>query len=122
MGATLKDPAVYAKPLTVSIRAQLDADTELIEYVCNENPKTISSIEHWVGKASDDKRTEPKIAPAILAKYAGTYKELDIWNGGQVPRLIEITTAGGTLFAELKGRQKVQLVAQTETTLSGSGG
>ncbi len=117
---TLEDPAVYAKPWTVTVQAQLAADTELIEYVCNENPKTLTGREqHWVGKASDDKKSEVKVAPEILAKYAGTYRELDIWNEGPIPRTIEITVSGGKLFADWKGRGKVQLLAQSETMFSG---
>ena len=119
IGETLQDPGVYAKPWTIALNAQLAGDTELIEYVCNENPKTISSREHWVGKASDAKNSEVQVAPEILAKYAGTYHELDIWNGGPIPRTIEISTSDGKLFAELKGRGKVQLVAQSPTTFTG---
>jgi hypothetical protein len=117
---TLEDPAVYAKPWTVTVQAQLAADTELIEYVCNENPKTLTGREqHWVGKASDDKKSEVKVAPEILANYVGAYRELDIWNGGQIPRIIEITVSDGKLFADWKGRGNVQLVAQSQTMFSG---
>src|SRR5229473_4156045 len=73
---TLEDSAVYAKPWTVAINAQLVPDTELLEAVCNEST---AGHEHWVGKASDDKVTEVKVAPAVLAKYAGTYREQDLW-------------------------------------------
>lgn len=114
---TLQDPAIYAKPWTVALGAQLAADTELIEYVCSENAKR--SLEHWVGKASDDKKSEVKVAPEILAKYAGTYKTLDVWNGEPLPRFIEISVSDGVLFADLKGRGKVQLIAQSPTTFSG---
>ena len=114
---TLQDPKVYAKPWTVALEAQLAADTEMIEYVCNENAK--SALDHWVGKASDDKKSEVKLAPEILAKYAGSYKTLDVWNGEPLPRFIEITASNGVLFAELKGRGKVQLIAQSQTTFSG---
>jgi hypothetical protein len=113
---TLDDPAVYTRPWTVTLRAQLAPDTELLEYVCNESS---GGREHWVGKASDDKKTEVKVAPEILAKYTGTYEELDNWGQGPHPRIIEITVSDGALFAELKGRGKVQLVAQSETTFSG---
>jgi hypothetical protein len=117
---TLQDPAVYASPWTVTLQAQLAADTELIEYVCNENAKTLTSREqHWVGKASDDKKSEARVAPEILAKYAGTYRELDIWNAAPIPRTIEITVSDGKLFADWKGRGKVQLVAQSQTMFSG---
>ena len=70
---TLQDPAIYAKPWTVAIEAELAADTELIEYVCNEKAKSILS--HWVGKAPDDQKARVQVAPEILGKYAGTYRE-----------------------------------------------
>ena len=34
---TLSDPAAYARPWTVAVRAELAADTEMIEWVCNES-------------------------------------------------------------------------------------
>jgi len=113
---TLKDPAVYARPWTVALSAELEADTELLESVCNE---TDGGREHWVGKTSDDRKAAVKVAPEILAKYAGTYEELDNWGVGPHPRIIEITASGDSLFAELKGRGKVQLLAQSETGFSG---
>jgi hypothetical protein len=72
-----------------------------------------------VGKASDEKTPDVTVAPEILAKYAGTYEELDLWGNRPHPAIIEITVADGDLFAELKGRGKVQLAAQSETTFSG---
>ena len=113
---TLNDPAVYARPWTVALSAVLMPDTDLLEAVCNENH---NSLAHWVGKASDDKKSEVKVAPEILAKYAGTYEELDLWGNRPHPAIIEVTVSNGALFAELKGREKVQLVAQSETNFSG---
>jgi hypothetical protein len=113
---TLSDPAVYARPWTVALHADLAPDTELLENVCNENSR---GREHWVGKASDDTKNQVKVAPEVLAKYTGTYRELDNWGQGPHPRMIEITVADGQLFAELKGRGKAQLVAQSDTTFTG---
>ena len=113
---TLNDPAVYARPWTVALGAELAADTEMLEYVCNESTK---GLDLWVGKASDDKKAEIQVAPEILAKYAGTYVEQDLWGNGPHPRIIEISVSDEALFAELKGRGKVQLVAQSETTFAG---
>jgi hypothetical protein len=114
---TLRDPAIYAKPWTVKVEARLAADTELIEYVCNENAQ--KALTHWVGTASDDLRAGVTVAPDILAKYVGTYKTLDVWNNEPEPRFIEITLAEGVLYGELRGRGKVRLVAQSETMFSG---
>jgi hypothetical protein len=34
---TIDDPKSYTKPFTVRINQQVLADTELIEFICNEN-------------------------------------------------------------------------------------
>ena len=97
---TFQDPAVYAKPWTVAVRAELAPDTELIEYVCNESK---SDLDHLVGKASDEGKSEAKIAPAILAKYVGTYVEQPpLWR--IVPRVVQITFSDGALYGDLDGR------------------
>ena len=113
---TLRDATVYARPWTVALHADLIPDTEMMEAVCNEST---AGREHWVGKASDEKKNEAKVAPETLAKYAGTYEELDLWGQGPHPRLIEITVSDGELVAELKGRGKTTLVAQSDTLFSG---
>ena len=113
---TLDDAAVYARPWTVALRAELTPDTELLEFVCNEGP---SQRAHWVGKASDDQRSAVRVAPDVLARYVGTYQELDLWGPGPHPRTITITVSDGALFAELSGRGKAQLVPHSETTFSG---
>ena len=46
-------------------------------------------------------------------------KKLDLWGQGPHPRIIEITVSNGALFADLKGRGKVELVAQSDTNFSG---
>jgi hypothetical protein len=67
---TYVDPKTLIEPLEVNIKLELDADTERLEFVCNENGK---SRQHIVGKVSDFKKIEVAVAPEILAKYAGTY-------------------------------------------------
>jgi hypothetical protein len=44
---TINDPGAYSKPWTVTYTLTLMPDTELLEYVCNENNK---DVEHLVGK------------------------------------------------------------------------
>jgi hypothetical protein len=115
---TLQDPGAYARPWTVAVRAELAADTELIEYVCNEKG---GDLDHWVGRASDDARTEAKVAPEILAKYAGTYVEQPpVWR--IVPRVAEITFSDGVLYGNLDGRGKERQYAGSETSFSGFSG
>jgi hypothetical protein len=114
---TLSDPGAYARPWTVAVRAELSADTEMLEWVCNEKASTVS---HWVGKASDQKSSEVKVPARILATYVGTYLEGPrLWSRTLVPRVVEITVSGETLFGEMDGRGKVPLIASSETDFSG---
>ena len=115
---TLADPTIYARPWTVALRAELDADNGIIEYVCNEANK---GQEHWVGTAADDRKSAVKVAPEILAKYVGTYKEVGkLW--AIAPRTVEITLSGEAIFGNLDGRGSVQLSATTETAFAGFNG
>ena len=112
---SLSDPAVYAKPWTVALHAELAADTEMIEFVCNESGH---GTEHWVGKASDELRNEAHVAGEILASYVGTYEEQrPFWR--TVARVVEITLSNGRLFADMDGRGKVPLIASSATSFSG---
>jgi len=43
---TVVDPRIYAKPFTIRQRQHLTPDTELLEYICNENEK---DLKHMVG-------------------------------------------------------------------------
>jgi hypothetical protein len=115
---TLQDPAAYSRPWTVAVRAELAADTELLEYVCNEKS---GQREHWIGRASDAAKSQVTVAPEILAKYVGTYVEQPkLWR--LVPRVVEITLSDGVLFGELDGRGKERQFARSETNFSGFGG
>jgi hypothetical protein len=112
---TLSDPAIYSRPWTVAVRAALAADTEMIEWVCNENSH---GLEHWVGKASDERRGEVQVAPETLARYIGTYEEQPpLWRA--VPRVVEITLSNGMLLADMDRRGKVPLIAASETVFAG---
>ncbi len=114
---TLSDPGAYTRPWTVVVTAQLAPDTELLEWACNEKG---SGTEHWVGKASDERKNEVKVAAAVLAKYVGTYDEQPrVWSQTNVPRIVVITVLGETIFGEMDGRGKVALVGRSETEFAG---
>jgi hypothetical protein len=112
---TFSDPGAYAKPWTVAVRAELAADTEMIEWVCNEGNR---GLEHWIGKASDERKGEVQVALEILAKYVGTYEEQrPYWRAAA--RVVEITVSDGKLLADMDGRGKVPLIASSDTSFSG---
>ena len=119
LDVTLSDPKAYTRPWTVSVKAELAPDTEMIEFVCGE--KNTTSLAHWVGKASDERQAAVAVAPEILAKYVGTYVEQPkIWR--LQPRTVEITLSNGTLFGNVDGRGKAPLVAKSNTLFTGLNG
>jgi len=115
LAVTFQDPGAYSKAWTVQLRAQLAADTELLESVCNE--ASDNGQQHWVGKASDAERTSVKVAPEILAKYTGVYKGTYL----RGPRTVEVSLSADSLLVAVDGGPKRPLIAQTETLFSGTG-
>jgi hypothetical protein len=112
---TLEDPKAYAKPWTVAVRAELAPDTEMLEWVCENNTR-----EHWVGKASDELKNQAKVAPETLAKYVGTYVEQPrLWSHTGIPRVVTISISDGNLYGDMDGRGAVPLPAKSETEFSG---
>jgi hypothetical protein len=112
---TFSDSGVYARPISAVVRAELAADTEMLEWVCNEGR---SGLEHWVGKASDERKNEVKVNPEVLSKYIGTYEEQQpYWRA--VPRVVQITVEDGTLVANMDGRGNVPLIATSATSFTG---
>jgi hypothetical protein len=53
---TIDDPGAYTKPFTLHGHSKYEYNTELFEYVCNENNQ---DVEHLVGKDSRNKYTKP---------------------------------------------------------------
>jgi hypothetical protein len=43
------DPKVYKKPFTIKIAEQLLADSDILEYVCNENEKDRAHLNTGAG-------------------------------------------------------------------------
>jgi hypothetical protein len=113
---TLSDPGAYTRPWTVAVRAVLAADTEMLEWVCNEGN---FSLNHWVGKASDERKGEVAVAEEILRKYIGTYEEQAPYWRAAAPRVVEVTVSDGKLFANMDGRGQVPLIASSNTSFSG---
>ena len=41
---TIDDPKAYTKPFTVRVNHQLMVDSEMIEFICNENERSTTHI------------------------------------------------------------------------------
>jgi hypothetical protein len=97
---TLSDPDIYARPLTVMVKATLVPDTELLEYVCSENDKDRKE-HHLVQTVSEAMKAVKavKVAPEILVQYVGTY-DFRWPENPTVPSLWSVTMNNGDLFLE----------------------
>lgn len=110
---TLEDPKTFTKPLTIALGVNLFPDTEILEYVCNENERDST---HLVGKASDEVKGDVKIAPDVLSRYAGDYQSLE-------PKMkAVISVSGGQLMFSIGGKGAVSLTNLSETSFYFPGG
>ena len=107
----LDDRALYGRPFSVPVHANFVADTEMLEYVCNENQK---DVEHLVGKASDERTLAVKVAPAILSRYVGTYSLVARESIDRVIRF-DVTLAGDTLSMDVDGKDRREMIPVSET-------
>ena len=95
---TFEDPKAYAKPITIPVEATLQPDTDLIEYVCNENER---SRPHLIGTADDDKKLQVAVAADVLARYVGTYRFPPMVPGDK-PFVVMVTVKDGGLAIEIE--------------------
>ena len=58
---TFNDPKAYTRPWTITLQAELMADTELLETVCNENEK---SVQHFVVTDDDQRKAHAEYVRA----------------------------------------------------------
>jgi hypothetical protein len=111
---TIEDPKIYAKPWTIPVKLTLIPDTELIEFLCNENER---DRVHLVGKASDDKKNAVKVPRDVLAQYVGSYEFQPPENPTNL-LVTNVTLSDGELFLDFEGKDKIALIPLSETVFS----
>jgi hypothetical protein len=112
--ATFEDPKAYNKPWTIEVKVEFMPDTEMLEYVCNENEKDHARL---VGKASDDMKNSVKVARDVLAKYVGTYEFRSPEDPNQVT-VVNVTLPGSELAIDVGGKDPQPMIPLSETTFS----
>jgi hypothetical protein len=70
LAMTFDDPKTYTKPWTIAMAVTFQPDSDLLETVCLENEKDRHRL---VGRVSDERKAETKVARHVLERYAGTY-------------------------------------------------
>jgi len=97
---TFADPELYARPLTVTVKATLVPDTDLLEYVCTENERDRRG-ERLIGTATEARKAivPVTVSASVLAQYVGTY-DFRWPENPTVPSLWQVTLANGQLFLQ----------------------
>ena len=119
---TFSDPKIYARPFSIDVELELVPDTEVLEYVCNENEQ---SVKHFVITEEDRKqsRSNVKVAPEILAKYAGIYEMQNPEDPKGKPISLWILNEGDELLTQMNGAgPKIPFAAQSNTIFTVLGG
>jgi hypothetical protein len=98
---TLDDPKTFKKPVTMRFENLLEADTALLEDVC-ENERDSGHLAPGF-----------RLAPEILSKYAGTYEFAP-------GRQTVVTISDNLLWAQEGNARKLAFVSQSETTFLSS--
>jgi hypothetical protein len=111
---TLEDPTVYAKPLTVAASGNFVPDTDLIEFVC-ENEKDRA---HLVGRTAVEKTVV--VPRATLATYVGVYDVTEarspITAGAR--QVFTVTLDGDQLLLDMRGKGKIPMIPLSQTLFS----
>ena len=110
---TIDDPKTFTRPWTMTTELLFDPDTELLEYVCNENEK---SRQHFV-QPRETTAPEVRVSPALLAKYVGVYQVMTPRGQSKAT----ITLQGDQLMADVPGFTAGRMLPQSDTmfTLGG---
>jgi hypothetical protein len=114
---TFEDPKAYAKPITIPVEATLRPDTDLIEYVCNENERSRPRL---VGTADDDKKQQVNVSADVLARYAGTYR-FPPFVPGDKPLHVTITPKEGVLSLEIERGPTITAIPTSQTKFLAQG-
>jgi hypothetical protein len=110
---TIDDPGAYARPWTIVFEAHYVPDTELLEYVCNENEKSSQRF-----LVSERDRTTITLPAGVLQEHAGEYV-LRTPRGGTQNYVV--TVSGSRLLMKPEGAAAYEAIPLADGTF-GAGG
>ena len=108
---TMSDPAIYSKPIALSMPVALQTDTEMLEAVCENHHEIRERM------AATQPAEVVQVSPATLSRYVGTYDTHD--NGEK--HVVGVTVEGSDLLLEYDGKGKELLLALSPTQFSWAG-
>ena len=108
---TFDDPKTYTRPWTIALAARLMPDTELLEYVCGENEKSVQRF--MVTEAERQRARATNVVPRdVLSKFEGTY--VIQGSGGRSQEFV-IELVGNDLSARPPAGGRQMLVPESST-------
>jgi len=99
---TIDDPKAYTKPFTVRFTQSLMLDTELIEFICNENEQ---SSQHLLGRDNAPKAFT--LSNTVFDRYVGRYR-------GAGGAIITVTRDGSRFMVQIAGQPPFEIFASSE--------
>jgi hypothetical protein len=108
---TMTDPAIYARPLTVTIPVKLMTDTEMLEGFCENHHASRERM------ALTQPAEVVQVPRETLSRYVGTYDTED--NGTM--HFVHVTLDGNELWFDYDGKGKELLIALSPSRFSWSG-
>lgn len=99
---TMVDPAAYLKSIVFTMPVVLQVDTEMLEFVCENNAKSRERF------ASTPPARAVDVPVSTLAAYVGVYDVVDESNGDK--SVATVTLSGSTLFLDYAGKGKEELI------------
>jgi hypothetical protein len=102
---TVEDPETFTRPWSATMELIYDADSELLEYVCNENEK---DRQHFV---QPHVTSAIHVDPALLARYTGVYEVMT----PRGPSKATFTVQNDQLMVDVPGFGSGPLTPQSNT-------
>lgn len=106
---TLEDKAAYSRPWSVPVSVTLAPDTDLLEYVCNENESRRRTL-----SGRTDEQTRIVVPADALSKYAGRYV-VDGRAAGVPFKTLDVRFVDGELLLDIDGRGSVPMTSLSTT-------
>ena len=110
---TLIDEEFYKQPIVLDVPMSYAADTDMLEYVCAENPR---SRPHLVGRTEAERRVV--VPPAELRRYVGTYDAVGTSVATLGATFFTLSFENDRLFVALNGRGRVPMTPTSESSFS----
>jgi hypothetical protein len=111
---TMTDPKAYPRGISFTMPMLLQADTELIEFVCENNARSLERI------AATPPAVVVQVPVATLSGYVGVYDLVDESSNGKTVAAVTLQGSVLSIDYDAKGREALVPLAPTRFSWSGT--